>query len=70
MRVLLEKCAGYEQPIIDSILKRWLSLLKDFIRPYDTLVLKPYCLSHSHKYNENEWDSIGKKSLVSEMPFK
>jgi uncharacterized protein (DUF362 family) len=58
MDVFVENCSAYDLVRIDEILSRWESIFRERIHPGQMIVLKPNWLSHSHKYDENEWESI------------
>ena len=58
MDVFLERCASYDGRRIDKILSDWEPLFRNRIYSGQTVVLKPNWLSHSHKYDENEWEAV------------
>lgn len=58
MKVFVERCAGYEPSSVDEVINRWDAIFANCIRPGQSVVIKPNWISHSHKYNENEWESV------------
>jgi uncharacterized protein (DUF362 family) len=58
MNVFLESVTAYEPVDVDSVISHWSELFRLNIRPGDRVVLKPNWLAHSHKYVQNEWQSV------------
>jgi uncharacterized protein (DUF362 family) len=58
MNVFVERCPEYNVARIDDTLKQWDSLFKNCIRPGESVVIKPNWISHSHKHNRDEWESV------------
>jgi len=57
-QVFVEKCPIYNGLDLDRILAKWAPLFAQNIMPGQSVIIKPNWISHAHKYNENEWDSI------------
>ena len=58
MDVFLEECSAYDSVRMDRIVTGWESMFRQCIRPGHRVVLKPNWLSHSHKYKDQEWESV------------
>ncbi len=57
-RALLENCELYDEAKIYLILLEWKALFKTVIHSNDIVVIKPNWIAPSHKYDENEWQSV------------
>ncbi|MGI0013954.1 MAG: DUF362 domain-containing protein, partial [Nitrososphaera sp.] len=56
--VFIESCSDYDLPKIDQVMNRWTPVFSNLIHPGQSVVIKPNWISHSHKYNESEWESV------------
>ena len=58
MSIFLESCHQYDQSRIGDVLNRWEPLFAQALSPGQVVVIKPNWISHCHKYNETEWQSV------------
>ena len=58
MDVFVERCAGYDDTVIDGALARWERLFASRIRPGYTVTIKPNWIAASHKYDEALWEPV------------
>ena len=56
--VFIENCVNYNTITINKTLYKHITIFKNLINKGDSVVLKPNWIAHSHKYNENEWQSV------------
>jgi uncharacterized protein (DUF362 family) len=58
MPVFVQECSRYNGEDIDRAIVGFEELFEKVIRPGQTVVLKPNWISHAHKYNPAEWQSV------------
>jgi uncharacterized protein (DUF362 family) len=58
MPVFVQQCSCYNNRDIDRAVSGFERLFEKAIRPGQAVVLKPNWISHAHKYNPAEWESV------------
>jgi uncharacterized protein (DUF362 family) len=58
MQVFIENCHSYDMTDINNALSKHIATFKNMIKKGNSVTIKPNWISHSHKYNESEWESV------------
>ncbi len=58
MQIFIENCRSYDMTDINNALNKHMATFKNIIKKGHSVTIKPNWISHSHKYNESEWESV------------